>query len=101
MNEVEKLDLDNEIPEMKIVPSRWEKSGFKYVFEDPAQKKYFNSPQRRNGAFGGMNEDANPRRSSFDKEIIASGFQNSITGSHLRRGSEIGSTYAEAFRPAR
>ena len=32
LNELEKLDLDAEIPEVKIVPSRWEKSGFRYVF---------------------------------------------------------------------
>ena len=68
------MDLDAEIPEVKIVPSRWEKSGFRYVFEEPSQKKYFNNPNRINGAFGSIND---PRRGSFDNEVNVTGFQNS------------------------
>ena len=89
MNEIEELDLEQELPEIKIVPTRWDHTGWKYVLEDPEKKKYFNNPNRINGAYGG-NIDVQPQRGSFE----VTGTMNSMDRSYARRASEmIGTTY--------
>ena len=32
--------------EMKIVPCRWSKSGWKYIEKDPEEQKFFANPNR-------------------------------------------------------
>lgn len=40
--------LNTDRPELYLVPSRWSKSGWKYVEEDPNHHRFFSNPNRMN-----------------------------------------------------
>ena len=104
VNEIEQLNFDSEmpampdIPNMKVVPSRWEHSGWRYMFVEPSKDKFLNKPNRINGAFGIGDQD--PRRGSFESSIIQRGGQRSSIADSSRMGPEQ-TSYHQAFNSGR
>ena len=91
MKDLENLDLDADIqPSNYCVPSRWELSGFRYVQIDPKEQKYFNSPNKINGAFGMGADD--PRRDSLkcESDLLRSNHRSSF-------GAGIGPDYESTY----
>jgi len=87
---------DNEMEMNKnlhLVPSRWERSGWRYVQKDPADIQFFQSPNRVNnfGVNGDRKRFASSNQDSFYKSANRSGYGNSLKN----RADET--TYGRSF----
>ena len=72
------LDVRECDSELHLVPSRWDRSGWRYVQKDPADSKFFQSPNRVNnfGVNGDRKRVVNNGRESFYKSANKSAFGN-------------------------